>query len=52
MSDLIEKHSDSYLESIIFRSSDSKAMSGFLEDSLYVVKLGKGEDWLKLWKNG
>ena len=48
--DLIEKHSDSYLASVIFRTGNSKATGGFLEDSLYVVKPGKGEEWLKLWK--
>jgi len=50
MNDLVEKHRDYYLESIIFRTGNSKATSGFLQESIYFVKAGKGEDWLKLWK--
>jgi hypothetical protein len=50
MNDLTEKHQDQLLESMIFRTGNSKATSGFLEESVYYVKPGKGEEWFSLWK--
>jgi hypothetical protein len=50
LNDLVEKHQDEFLESMIFRTGNSKATSGFLEESVYYVKPGKAEEWFSLWK--
>ena len=50
LNDMVEKHQDHFLESLIFRTGNSKATSGFLDESAYYVKPGKAEDWLNLWK--
>jgi hypothetical protein len=50
LADLVDKHADHYMESIVFRTGSSKATSGFLQESTYVVKPGKGEEWFGLWK--
>lgn len=48
--DAIEKHSDRLLESIIFRVGSKRVATGYLETHSYVVKPGRGQDWLDLFK--
>jgi hypothetical protein len=48
--DAIEKHSDRLLESLIFRVGSKRVSSGYLETSTYIVKPGRGRDWLDSFK--